>query len=138
MKEWLMKILVAYDGSKSSENALQLAIEHAKVFQASLDVITSAERTKTEKDLPLVEEAEKRLWQVEEACKKQGVACSTHLLIRGFSPGEDTVEFAKENGIDEIVVGIRKESKVGKLVMGSTAQYVILKAPCPVVTIRNR
>ncbi len=133
-----MKILVAYDGSKSSENALQLATEHARVFKASLDVITSAERTKTEKDLPLVEEAEKRLWQVEEDCKKQGITCSTHLLIRGFSPGEDTVEFAKENGIDEIVVGIRKESKVGKLVMGSTAQYVILKAPCPVVSVRNK
>lgn len=137
-KERTMKILVAYDGSKSAENALNLAMEHAKTFNASLDIITSAERTRTEKDLPLVEEAEQRLWQAEEECKRQNIPCSTHLLIRGFSPGEDTVQFAQENQVDEIVVGIRKESKVGKLVMGSTAQYIILKAPCPVVTVRNR
>lgn len=132
-----MKILVAYDGSKSSENALKLAMEHAKVFQASLHVITSAERTKTEKDLPLVQEAENLLWQVEEKCKNQNIPCETHLLIRGYTPGEDIIKFAQENEIDEIVVGIRKQSKVGKLVMGSTAQYVILKANCPVVTVRN-
>ncbi len=132
-----MKILVAYDGSKSSENALKIAMEHAKVFQASLHVITSAERTKTEKDLPLVQEAENLLWQVEEKCQDQNIPCETHLLIRGYTPGEDIIKFAQENEIDEIVLGIRKQSKVGKLFMGSTAQYVILKANCPVVTVRN-
>lgn len=133
-----MRILVAYDGSKSAENGLKMALEHAKIFNASLDIVTSAERTKSEKDLPLVEEAEKRLWQAEEECNKLNIPCNTHLLIRGFSPGEDIVQFAKENGVDEIVVGLRKQSKVGKLVMGSTAQFIILKAPCPVVTVRSK
>jgi nucleotide-binding universal stress UspA family protein len=51
-------------------------------------------------------------------------------------PGEDLVKYAKENQIDQIVVGIRRRSKVGKLVFGSTAQYVILEAPCPVLTVK--
>ena len=44
--------------------------------------------------------------------------------------------FLLENEIDEIVIGIKKRSKVGKLIFGSTAQYVILEAPCPVLTVK--
>ena len=50
--------------------------------------------------------------------------------------GEDLVQFAEQNKIDEIILGIRKRSKVGKLMFGSTAQYVILNAPCPVVSVK--
>jgi nucleotide-binding universal stress UspA family protein len=57
-------------------------------------------------------------------------------LIRGLSPGEDIVEFAKENKIDEIIVGVKRRSKVGKLLMGSTAQVVILQASCPVISVK--
>ncbi|MGW8186758.1 MAG: universal stress protein, partial [Desulfobacterales bacterium] len=57
-------------------------------------------------------------------------------LVRGLSPGEDLVQFAKENRIDEIIIGVRRRSKVGKLVFGSTAQFVILNAPCPVVSVK--
>jgi len=45
------------------------------------------------------------------------------------------VEFAQDNKIDEIVIGVKRRSKVGKMVFGSNAQYVILNAPCPVVTV---
>ena len=39
-------------------------------------------------------------------------------------------------GVGEIIVGIVQKSKVGKLLFGSTAQYVILNASCPVVTVK--
>jgi nucleotide-binding universal stress UspA family protein len=50
--------------------------------------------------------------------------------------GEDLVQLAKENNVDEIIIGVRRRSKVGKLFFGSTAQYVILNAPCPVVSVK--
>ena len=57
-------------------------------------------------------------------------------MIRGLSPGEDLVRFAEENKVDLVFVGVKRRSKVGKLLMGSAAQYVILNAPAPVVSIR--
>ncbi|MBW2582853.1 MAG: universal stress protein, partial [Deltaproteobacteria bacterium] len=52
------------------------------------------------------------------------------------SPGEHLVYYAKDNNIDEIIIGVRRRSKVGKMVFGSTAQYVILEAPCPVLAVK--
>jgi nucleotide-binding universal stress UspA family protein len=53
-----------------------------------------------------------------------------------MTPGEDLVDFAKEQAVDEIIIGIKRRSKVGKLLFGSNAQYIIIKAPCPVVTVK--
>ena len=132
-----MKIMAAYNSrSKASENALQLAKQHAIAFGASLEVVTSAERTRSEKDIPHVEEAEKVLWEVEQRMSGEGITCRTHLLVQSMSRGEDLVRFAEDNEIDEIFIGVEKKSRVGKFVMGSLAQYVILQAPCPVVTVK--
>ena len=46
------------------------------------------------------------------------------------------VEFAKENQIDGIVMGAARRSRVGKLIFGSTAQYVVLEAHCPVLMVK--
>ena len=51
-------------------------------------------------------------------------------------PGDDIVRFAEENAINQLYVGIEKKSRTRKLFLGSTAQYVILKAPCPVITVK--
>ncbi len=132
-----MRMMVAYNSrSKSSENALELAKRHAVVFGASLDVVTSAQRTRSEKDIPHMEEAEQKLWEVEQQMSREGITCRTHLLVQYKSLGEDMVDFAEENGIDEIVIGVERKSRVGKLVMGSLAQQIILEAPCPVLTVK--
>ncbi|MBT8374549.1 MAG: universal stress protein [Deltaproteobacteria bacterium] len=130
-----MKILVGYDGSNSGKEALNLAKNHALAFKGEVEVITSMQKG-TEKDREDMEQAERGLEYAEVLFKENNIPCKTHLLIRGLTPGEDLVEFAKENNIDEIVVGVKRRSKVGKLLMGSHAQYVILNAHCPVVTVK--
>jgi nucleotide-binding universal stress UspA family protein len=130
-----MKILVGYDGSQSAQEAVNLTRDHAKAFGASVDVLTSMQHG-SENQSAAIEKAENGLNWVKSLFDDDGLTCRTHLMIRGRTPGEDLVEFARENDIAEIIVGVKRRSKVGKLLMGSTAQYVILKAPCPVVTVK--
>lgn len=130
-----MKILVGYDGSDVAKEALALAQNHAKIYNASVDVVTSM--TKGDEDnLEDIENSKGGLEYAKTLFDKENIPCETHLLIRGLSPGEDIVRFAGTNNIDEIIVGVKKISKVGKFLLGSTAQYVILKAHCPVVTVK--
>jgi len=130
-----MKILIGYDGSNSAKDALKLAKDRAKTFNATVDVITSMVEAKNNQ-YDDVRQAELGLEYAKALLEENNIKCETHLLIRGHSPGEDLVKFTEDNQINEIVVGVRRRTKVGKLLMGSTAQYVILNASCPVVTIK--
>jgi len=130
-----MKILIGYDGSNSAKDALILAKDHAKAFNADVVVITSMVEVNYAQ-YEDVQQAELGLEYAKTLLEEDNIPCETQLLIRGHSPGEDLVKFAEDNQINEIVVGVRRRSKVGKLLMGSTAQYVILNASCPVVTIK--
>jgi len=130
-----MKILVGYDGSVPSREALNLASIHAVSFGATVDVVTSMEEG-TGNQQEEIEKAERGLEWAKSLFTDKNIPCKTHLLIRGMFPGEDLVEFARDNKIDEIVVGVKRRSKVGKLLLGSTAQFVILQANCPVVSVK--
>ncbi len=130
-----MKILVGYDGTNAAKEALSLAKEHAKAFGGTVNIVTSMEKG-TESQREEIEQAERGLEWAKSVFEENDIDCKTHLLIRGLMPGEDIVQFAEENEADEIIVGVKRRSKVGKLLMGSTAQYVILKAKCPVVSVK--
>ena len=130
-----MKILVGYDGSNAGREALSMARRCAAAFGASVEVVTSMAKG-TESEQEQIIQAEKGLEYAKSLFEKEQIPCNTHLMIRGMSPGEDLVKFIEENSMDLVVVGVKRRSKVGKLLMGSTAQYVILKSQCPVLTVK--
>ena len=130
-----MKLMVGYDGSRVANDAMKVARAHAKAFQAEVAVVTSLQKEIGD-DVDKIREAEKGLAYAKEYFEAASIPCETHLLVRGLSSGEDLVIFAQENSIDEIIVGVRRRSKVGKLLLGSAAQYVILNASCPVLTVK--
>jgi len=130
-----MKILVAYSGTKESEAALELAKTHAQTFDARLLVVFSSEGGKGEKPEE-ISKIENDLERIQKDLSEDGIECEVEQLVRGLTPGEDIVLFAEENDIDQIYVGIRKKSRTSKLILGSTAQFIILKAKCPVTSVK--
>jgi len=130
-----MKILLGYDGSNAAMDALKLAVKHGKAFNGTVYIVHSLAGG-TEDDEEKISTADEQLAFAESIFQKEGVPCETHLLVRGLPPGEDIVRFAEEKNIETIIMGVRRRTKVGKLLFGSTAAFVILNAPCPVITIR--
>ena len=130
-----MKIMVCYDSSEPAKEALKVAKDHAKAFDASIEVVSTLAKG-LEDEVGKIQAAEKELDYAKSFFDNAGIACNKHLLIHGLTSGEDLVQFSKDNKVDEIIIGIKKRSKVGKLVFGSTAQYVILETDCPVVTVK--
>ena len=129
------KYLVAYNGSEASKAALELAKHQALLRGSHVDIVTSMEGGPKEKP----EEISAANFALEEAgndLRAAGVSCKVHQLVRGLSPGEDIIKFAADNAVDFIFVGIEKKSRTQKLLMGSTAQFIILRAGCPVVTVK--
>ena len=130
-----MKLLVSYSGTKESEAALKIARKHAKIFDAKLVVVSSSEGGKGEKPEE-INKIKQDLESLQKDISEDGIECEVEQLARGLTPGEDIVLFAEENDIEQIYVGIPKKSRTSKLILGSTAQYIILKANCPVTSVK--
>ena len=130
-----MKLMVAYDGTNVANHALEVAVTHAKAFDSEILIAESMEggpavpRSK-------FETAERNLKRAENFIKEEGIKCEGRLSVRGLPAGEDLVKLVAEENVGEIFIGVRRRSKVNKLVFGSTAQYVILNSPCPVVAVK--
>ena len=60
-----------------------------------------------------------------------------HLDIGDGTASDAVLGVAKEVGAELLVVGIRRRSPVGKALLGSNAQRIILNAACPVLTVRS-
>ena len=130
-----MKILVGYDGSNVAKEAVSIAEMHATVFKGEILLVHSmvGGPEVPRKDF---ERAENNLDYEKKHLADKKIPCDAILSVRGLEAGEDLVQLAEEKKVDEIVIGVRRRSKVGKIIFGSTAQYIVLNAHCPVVTVK--
>ena len=78
-----------------------LAVKHAKTFDAKILLVTSLHGDSTS-DLDRTQTAETNLNPAKELVIQKGIPCKSHVLVRGLTPGEDLVNFAKETDSDEI------------------------------------
>jgi nucleotide-binding universal stress UspA family protein len=128
-----MKFVVCFDASPQSTKTLEVAQAHAKVWNADLLVVQAINRQEplTHKRVQIIEEelAENVAGILKDSPHE------TVVLVDSLERGEQIVKFARRQKVDQVFLGIEKKSKVSKLLFGSTAQFVILRSPCPVVTV---
>jgi len=130
-----MKIMVCYDDSFVSKNVIKEAQKHAARWNAEIKVVSVVTRVEPIKHAKL-EKMEERLEQeIQELFEGVETPYTVQLYVDDTEAGEKIVTIAERNRVNLIFIGIKKRSKVSKLLFGSTVQYVILKAPCPVVTL---
>ena len=132
-----MKFLVCYNGTNEAKGALQTAQEHARIWNAKLEVVNAITRIEPLKHAAVKKMEETMGTAVKEILGYDDPPYEVQLLLTDLTPGEQLLKFAEDQKMDQIFLGIERKSKVGKLLFGSTAQYVILHAPCPVVTIKK-
>lgn len=128
-------IVVGYVPKPEGEAALERAAEEAKLRGVGLLVVNS-HRGGREYDRDDALETEQQLQKVRTKLNDLDVEHEIRQLVRGMDPADDLIKVASDTHADFIVIGLRRRSPVGKLILGSNAQRVLLDAPCPVLAVK--
>ncbi len=128
-------IVVGYVDTPEGEAALDRAILEAGQRGARI-VVISSHKGGSSLDKNEAAEINESLDAVRARLDEAGVEHEVRQLVRGQDPAEDLIAVAEEVDADLIVIGLRRRTPVGKLIMGSNAQQVLLDAGCPVLAVK--
>ena len=142
-------ILVATDFGEASDAALTYGRELAGRFGATLHVLHVAENVYVTTfgaetyaamapnlQRELEEAAHLKLNELVMDSDRSGPP-TRPVVMTSTSPAYAIVDYARENGIDLIVMGTHGRGALAHLLMGSVAERVVRLAPCPVLTVRH-
>lgn len=128
-----MTVLVAYVPRPEGQAALDKGIELAKSRQENLLVVNTgqdgAEGDASFADVPDYE-------RVEALLASCGVPAEIKQFVRGKSPVQEIEALVESMSVSTLVIGLRKRTAVGKLIMGSVAQELLLNVSCPVLAVK--
>jgi len=131
----MTSIVVGYVPQPEGRAALDRATEEARLRNARL-VVVNSHRGGRDLDGQDAADPNKRLQDVHDQLEEAGVEHEIRQLVRGMEPAEDLIGVAAEVDAEFIVIGLRRRTPVGKLILGSSAQQVLLDAPCPVLAVK--
>ncbi len=137
-----MKIMVCADGAKSSEKAIDVAAQYAKISSSSLmilHVIESEVRRNASEYDSYGEKQKQAQAIIDDALEiaagvASGLAVSTRIAAGPISA--EIVRIAEAEGFGAIFVGSGGSSKIKKMLLGSVTDDVIHYAHCPVTVVR--
>ncbi len=137
------RILIAHAGSEGAQRAFDAALEMAKRFGASLDMISVKERAihdgETIDEVSDEIEDENSYFEQLAAQSKRRAALKGVDLNTSIVSGHEVkavVEFAREKGSDLLVIGYTGHSKIYEHLWGGTSQNLTRMAPCNVLVIK--
>ena len=129
-------VVVGYVPKPEGEAALTAAIAEAKLRSSTL-VVVNSHRGGESFDAERSAKSDADLDSVRKKLEESGVDFELRQLVRGFEPAEDLIGIAESSGAELIVIGLRRRTPVGKLILGSNAQRILLDASCPVLAVKS-
>lgn len=128
-----MTITLAYVPTPEGDAALRAARDEALRRETDVQIVhVFAAGEKDES--PYSQEQE--LDAVQQVLTDAGVPSELRAVGAGEDPADAVLAAARETGAELIVIGLRRRSPVGKLILGSTAQTILLGADCPVQAVK--
>ncbi len=127
-------VVVGYVPNQEGEAALSHAVAEARARDGRLLVVNSSRGD------ALVDERyadDEQVGVLRRRLESAGVEHELVRSIRGREAHEEILAVAAERRADLVVIGLRRRTPVGKLLMGSTAQRVLLEATCPVLAVKT-
>lgn len=132
-----MKIIICQecDNGNLDRRVVDAGIRYAAALEAELIVVGSRMLNDRfhAKELAAANQC---LEMTRKKIEQAGLKCQTLLSVRGEEPGEDIAKLAGEHGAEEIFIGIKKRSRLGKLLIGSVTQYLLLQTSFTVVAVK--
>jgi nucleotide-binding universal stress UspA family protein len=142
-------ILVGIDGSESSIDAADYAIEMAKkdgaqvialtvnrIPLSSYGLATPQDEVKQSKENEDMQEFKEWLDKISQNAKQNGVQLKKEIINSQMSVEAAIVEYAESEGVDLIVIGTRGNSGIKNMLLGSIASGVVKYATCPVMVVK--
>lgn len=123
--------MVGYLATPEGEAALVAATVEAQRRGARVVVVASRRQGE---DPEAHDEAVER---VRDTLDESGLGYDVRQLDPGRDVAENLIDAAVETSAELIVIGLRRRSPVGKLILGSNAQRVLLDAPIPVLAVKS-
>ncbi|MET9833411.1 universal stress protein [Streptomyces sp. NPDC006385] len=128
-----MTILVGYVPSPEGEAALRAAIDEAHRRREKLLVVNTT-RGDSLADPRFAQEPD--LAHVREDLAALGVDFDVRQVLGARDAAEEIIDLAEQWEASLVVIGLRRRSAVGKLIMGSAAQQILLGVGCPVLAVK--
>jgi nucleotide-binding universal stress UspA family protein len=128
-------VVVGYVAKPEGEAAVEQGIAEARLRNATLIVVNS-HRGGREFDDETSAQSEQDLSALEAKLAASGLQYELRQLVRGLEPAEDLIGIAESSDAELIVIGLRRRTPVGKLILGSNAQRILLDAHCPVLAVK--
>ncbi|WP_128374676.1 universal stress protein [Streptomyces cavernae] len=128
-----MTVLIGYVPSPEGEAALRAGIDEARRRGERILVVNTS-RGDAMVDTRFAQEPD--LAHVREDLAALGIDFDIRQVLGGRDAAEEIIELAEKSEASLVVIGLRRRSAVGKLIMGSSAQQILLGAGCPVLAVK--
>ncbi len=129
-----MTIVAAYLPTTDGRDVVAAAATQARLHEERLVVVNAASGAAVA-DPALAPPEE--LDRLRDDLRREGIDATVHQVRKVTSVAEALLDVVREEDASLLVIGTRRRSVVGKFLLGSTAQSLILDAPCSVLAVKS-